>query len=124
MNININGELVEIFDTMNVTDKFSKREFVVKSMEQLPNGEFIEQHYKCQAVNKNCEILNGFKVGQFVDVSCNLGGKRYEKNNNVMYFTTLECWKIVTANTQTSEAPNNKGKTEVQIEEASGDSPF
>lgn len=124
MNININGELVEIFDKMNVTDKFSKREFVVRSMEQLPNGEFIEQHYKCQVTNKNCDILNGFKVGQFVDVSCNLGGKRYEKNNNVMYFTTLECWKINLHSNEGMEAVANAGQNSKGIEEAGTDSPF
>ena len=33
MNVKINGEVIEVFPTKQVTDKFCKREFVVKTLE-------------------------------------------------------------------------------------------
>jgi hypothetical protein len=87
----IKGKLVEIFATQEVSEKFSKREFVVEYAENPSYPEYI----KLEVVNDKVSILDNYKVGDSVDVAFNLRGRSWtDKTGKVSYFNTLVCWKI------------------------------
>ena len=89
--MNIQGKLVEIFATQEVSDKFKKREFVVEYAENPTYPEYI----KLEVVNDKVSILDNYKAGDSVDVSFNLRGRSWtDKSGKVSYFNTLVCWKI------------------------------
>ena len=95
----LQGKLVEIFATQEVSEKFSKREFVVEYAENPSYPEYI----KLEVVNDKVSILDNYKVGDSVDVAFNLRGRKWvDKSGKDNYFNTLVCWKISKADGKTS----------------------
>ena len=89
--MNIKGKLIEKYDTNKVSEKFSKREFVVEYAENPQYPEFI----KMELVNDKTAILDGFNVGDNVDVSINISGRKWTNpKGEVVYFNTIKAWKI------------------------------
>ncbi len=89
--MNIEGRIIEISDTQNVTDKFKKREFVVEYAENPQYPEFI----KFELIQANCEQLNEFKVDDQVNISFNLKGRKWTDPKGVVkYFNSLQAWRI------------------------------
>lgn len=109
--MNVQGKIYRIFETQKVSEKFSKREFVVETQEQYP------QKIKMEFVQDNCQKLNGFKQGDLVDVSINLRGREWVKDGKEMFFNTLQAWRIQKLDGAQAEAVDAK------IEE-SNDLPF
>jgi hypothetical protein len=112
MNIEIKGKIVGINDTEVKSEKFSKREFKVTTLDQYPNT------YKIQVTNEKCPLLDKFKIGDEVNVHCNLNGRDWTNPTTqiVSNFLTLDCWKI--------EQITNEVKVENTILEESKDLPF
>jgi len=83
------GKIVAIMPTQVVSEKFSKREFVVETPSQYP------QQILFQLTQDKCSLLDGLQVGQEVDVHLNLRGKSWvNPQGETKYFNTLEAWKI------------------------------
>lgn len=107
--MNIQGKIIEIFTTQQVSEKFRKREFV---LEITDNGQYAEL-VKFECVQNNCEMLDKVSVGHSVDVAFNLKGRAWTNNQGQKsYFNTLQAWKITnlgSAGTQgkPSEEPMN-----------------
>jgi hypothetical protein len=75
--------------TQVLSEKFSKREFVIETTDQYP------QLVIFQLTQDKCELLSAFKVGNQVEVSWNLRGREWTNpQGEVKYFNTLEAWKI------------------------------
>ena len=87
------GTLFEIFPALKLSEKFTKREFVLEVLEgRYP--EFI----KFQLVNDKCDLIESFQKGQAVTISFNLKGKPVQdRNGNTQFYTNLDCWKVQAA---------------------------
>ena len=98
----ITGKLLEVQDTQQVTDAFKKRVFVIEYAENLQYIEYIS----FELVQDRCDLIDGFQVGQNVDVSFNLKGRKWTSpEGTVKYFNTLQAWRIEAANTTASPQP-------------------
>ena len=64
----IEGELIEIFDTEQVSDRFRKREFVVEYATNPDYPQFI----KFELIQDRCGVLDEFRTGQRVTVEFDL----------------------------------------------------
>jgi hypothetical protein len=85
----VKGKIVAIMPTQVVSEKFSKREFVVETPDQYP------QQILFQLTQDKCSLLDSLKVGQEVDVHLNLRGRSWQNpQGETKYFNTLEAWKI------------------------------
>ena len=85
----ITGIIKVINDTVQVSDKFAKREFVVVTFEPYP------QEIIMQATQDKCSMLDSYKVGDNVKCNCNLRGRMWTSpQGDDKYFLSLECWKI------------------------------
>ncbi|MDP4291628.1 MAG: DUF3127 domain-containing protein [Bacteroidota bacterium] len=93
MSFELNGRLYEKYDTVSVSDKFRKREFVVEKTESTNAGEFTEL-IKFQLTQDRCDSLDRFNLNEEVKVSFNIRGRKWEKDGRVSYFTNLEAWRI------------------------------
>lgn len=83
------GTITTIFDTQVISEKFSKREFVLTTEDKYP------QEVLFQTVNDNCDKLEPFLGGEKVTVDFNLRGKGYDKKDGTKgYFNSLDAWKI------------------------------
>lgn len=90
MSFKLTGAVKVIKDTVQVTEKFSKREFVVTDASSM-----YPQDILFQAVNDRCDMLNGIAEGQQIEVSFNLRGREWNSpSGEVKYFNTLDAWRI------------------------------
>lgn len=88
--------------TQHVSDKFSKREFVL-SID--PNGKY-PQHVEFQCTQDKCQLLDQFAEGQEIKVHFNLRGREWSGPQGIKYFNTLECWRIDSAGQVAQSAPS------------------
>ena len=87
----ITGKLVEIFDTVQINDSFKKREFVVEYSENSQYPEFV----KFELFQDKAELIDGYKVGDEVEVAFNLKGRKWnDPKGGVKYFNTLQAWRL------------------------------
>lgn len=122
-NYEANGKIIEIFQTQQVSEKFSKREFVLT----IPDGNY-PQDVKFQFTQDKCSILDQYKVGEEVKVAFNLQGKAFSKNGTTNYFNNLGVWKIEKVGSSSGNGTPPSGSTggshyTIQPEESS-DLPF
>ena len=98
--LKISGTLKKISDSVHVSDKFKKRDFVLTdSSTQYP------QHIAFQLSQDRCTLIDRLKEGDQVEVHFNLRGREWTSpQGEVKYFNTLDAWKIV-AGADTSETP-------------------
>ena len=97
MALEVIGKLIEKTPTMQVSERFKKREFVLDITEEV-NGNSYPNFAKLQAVQNRCELLDSFNEGDVVKVSFNVRGTKWEKDGKVNYITNLDAWRIERAN--------------------------
>ena len=121
MSFEINGRLYEKNDTVPVTDKFRKREFVIEKTESSNSGEFTEL-IKFQLTQDRCDILDRYNVNDEIKISFNIKGRKWEKDGKVSYFTNLEAWRIEKVGNETATASASIPGVDFPDFEASSDS--
>jgi len=109
----LEGKLEKVFDTEQVSEKFSKREFVVKTANQVGDSVY-EDFIKFQATQDRCDMLDKYKEGSDVKVSFNLRGREWQnKEGETKYFTNLEAWRVEGAEgSATSSQQSSSSKEE------------
>jgi hypothetical protein len=86
----LTGALKVINATNQVSDKFSKREFVITD-----GSSMYPQDIMFQLTQDKCNLLDGLTVGQSVEVSFNLRGREWiNPQGEAKYFNSLEAWRI------------------------------
>lgn len=84
------GTIISIGDNVHVSEKFTKREFVVSDKSaQYP------QTILFQVTQDRCDLLDQHVVGGLVEVHFNLRGKQWtNKEGEVKTFNSLDAWRI------------------------------
>lgn len=83
------GKLIVVNPTTVISEKFSKRSFVVETEDKFP------QQIEFQLTQDKCDYLDQYKVGEQVNVSLNIRGRAWTNpQGETKYFNTLEAWKI------------------------------
>ena len=96
--MNITGKLIVIFDTIQVSESFRKRPFVVETVD----GEYSEL-LQFEFIQDKCDFLDSYSIGQQVTVDFNLKGRKWTNpQGEVKYFNTLQAWRI---NAETQQEP-------------------
>lgn len=93
MSYELEGKLIEKFDTRQMSEKFKKREFIVEKREETGGREFIDT-IKFQLTQDRCNIIDNINTGEEIKVSFNIKGNRWEKEGKVNYFTNLDVWRV------------------------------
>jgi hypothetical protein len=88
----IQGKVLEIGETVDVSDRFRKRELIV---EYIDNPQYPE-YLKFELVQDKCELIDGFNVGDELVVHFDLKGRRWtDKQGQVKYFNSLQAWRLI-----------------------------
>lgn len=93
MAFEISGKLIEKYNTIQVSDRFKKREFVIEKTENNNGMEFTD-HIKFQLTQDRCSLVENIDVNSEIKVSFNIRGNKWEKDGKVNYFTNLDAWRI------------------------------
>lgn len=106
MSLEVTGKLLVKYDTVQVSEKFKKREFVIEIAEEI-NGNIYTNYGKFQLVQNKCDIIDRFNTGDTVKVSFNVKGNSYvdKKDGTTKYLSNLDAWRVEQINTPT--APNH-----------------
>lgn len=97
------GKLKLKIDTQVVSEKFSKREFVLTTNDQYP------QDILFQLTQDKCNLIDGINVNQEIEVSFNLRGREWTSpQGEVKYFNTLESWRIDTLTQSVNKPKESK----------------
>ncbi len=84
------GTLKVKFDTQKVSERFTKREFVLTTEASTP----YPQHVSFQITQDKCSILDQYNEGEELKVQFNLRGREWNGPQGIKYFNTLEAWRI------------------------------
>ena len=86
----VNGKVKKVFQTVKVTEKYSKREVVITTKDGM-----YEQDILLHCSNNQTDLLDGIRVGDNVDCKFNLKGREWTNpQGDVKYFNSLELWQI------------------------------
>jgi hypothetical protein len=86
----IQGVVLVVSETVQVSDKFKKREVVVSD-----TTEMYPQEIMVQFTQDKVDLLDAVAEGQEVEVSFNLNGRPWvSPSGETKYFNTLNGWKI------------------------------
>ena len=130
----LSGIVKVVNPTVQVSEKFAKREFVVTDASSM-----YPQDIMFQSTQDKCSLLDNIQVNDQVEVSFNLRGREWTSpQGEVKYFNTLEAWRIdkVGANGNGAGIPqggpaamnldpvSNVTATQTNVEAADDDLPF
>ena len=106
MSYELTGKLVVKYDTVQKTESFKTREFVVEKSDDI-NGRTIVNYAKFQCVQDKTAIVDRVNVGDEIKVYFNIKGTKWEKEGKVSYFTNLDAWRIEQLLQPGAKAPDN-----------------
>ena len=88
----IKGLIKSISKTVQISDRFRKREFVI----EYSNNPDYPQFIQFEMVQDRCEFLDNFKEGQNIEIFFDLRGREWiSPQGEKKYFNTLQAWKIL-----------------------------
>jgi len=91
MGLETTGRIHALFETQQVTERFSNREFVV----ELADNPRFPQFVQFQLTGDRCENLDGFEVGDEVKVEFSLRGREWTSpKGEIRYFNSLDVWTL------------------------------
>jgi hypothetical protein len=105
MSYEASGRLVAVYDTIQRSEKFRTREFVIETTEAI-RDRTINNYIKFQLVQDRTDLIDRFRVNDMIKVKFNIKGSRWEKNGMTNYITNLDAWRI---ENQESAADSGQG---------------
>lgn len=94
MNLELTGVLFSAGDSVQVSDKLTKREFVLQ-VEEV-DGDFTKtQYYPMQLLNKNADKVTQADTGKTVSVKANLDGRSFtRKTGEPGFMLGITAWYV------------------------------
>ena len=88
--MNISGKVKLINETKEYgSNGFRKREIVLTTQEQYPQNILVE------FIQDRTDLLDAYKVGDFVKIDINLRGREWTNDKGeVKYFNSIQGWRI------------------------------
>jgi hypothetical protein len=84
------GKVKVVGTTLQISEKFSKREFVVTD-----DTNMYPQDIMFQLTQDKCNLIDSLVIGDEVEVSFNLNGREWvNPKGESKFFNTLDVWKI------------------------------
>ena len=125
MGFDVTGKLTAKFDTVQRTETFRTREFVIETSEDI-GGRIINNYIKFQSIQDRTSLVDRFNIGDTVKVHFNIKGTTWEKNGNVNYITNLDAWRIeqTSINQEGPEMPPPPAYNDIPNNAGSDDLPF
>jgi len=93
MSYELTGKMLAKYDTVQRTESFKTREFVIEKTDDI-NGRVITNYVKFQCVQDRTGMVDKVDIGQDVKVYFNIKGSKWEKEGRVNYITNLDAWRL------------------------------
>ncbi|MFL5752645.1 MAG: DUF3127 domain-containing protein [Bacteroidia bacterium] len=117
--MDVTGIIKAKFDTVQVSEKFKKREFVLTIEPSSP----YPQQVSFQLVQDKVSLIDNFNLGDEVKVFFNLKGREWTSpQGETKYFNTIDAWKLEKVGAGSGN-PQSHSNTSVQNNADSSQSP-
>lgn len=93
MSYEITGKLVAVYDTVQRTETFKTREFVIEKADDL-GGRIVTNYVKFQCVQDRTSLPDRLTLGDEVKVFFNIKGTKWMKDGRENYITNLDAWRM------------------------------
>lgn len=93
MSFEIAGKLIARYDTVQRTESFKTREFVIEKTDEF-NGRTVTNYIKFQCVQDKTSMPDRFNIGDQVKVFFNIKGSKWSKDGKDNYITNLDAWRM------------------------------
>ncbi len=113
--MDVTGVLKVKGETVRVSDKFTKREFVITD-----NSSQYPQHISFQLTQDKCSLLDAYQVGSEIKVHFNLRGREWTSpQGELKHFNSLEAWRIegggaINKSNSSAEASSSSAPTPIE----------
>lgn len=97
----LSGKLIDKGKIVQSKNDFKKREFVIEKKEKTGGTEYI----KFQLILDRCNLIEPFNINDEIRVFFNVRGKRWEKGDQVIYFTNLSAQRIEKVSEEETPGP-------------------
>jgi len=103
-----NGKIVKIYDEVQLTEKFKKREFVI----QLPTSNYRGSDYlKFSLIQEQCSMVDSFKEQDNVKVSYEVKAREWVNNENeTVYINDVRALSIARCDDEPTEPVDISGE--------------
>lgn len=106
MAIEVTGRLHVIFETKQVSERFTKRELVV----EIADGKY-PQFVQFQLSGDRCTLADQFQVGDQVRIEFNLRGREWRSpQGETKYFNSLDIWKLEPARAHQAQGSGSRSR--------------
>ena len=106
MGIEASGRLHVIYETKQVSERFTKREFVV----EMSDNPKYPQHVLFQLTGDRCNQLDSLSVGDSVRIDFSLRGREWKSpQGEVKYFNSLDAWSVEKAGASSGARRDSRG---------------
>jgi len=96
-NVTIKGKFKGVYPVQAVTADFSKRLMCIDTGEAFNNLIVMDLHKT--ATNDRLNLMEGFKKDDEVEITANVISRKFVRNGQTSWFTTLVAWAVRTAQT-------------------------
>ena len=108
----ITGTLKVVFEEQTFGSGFSKREFVITTLDEYP------QDLKFELVKEKCASIDKFSVDDHITVHFNVRGNEWKGK----YYVNLQAWRLEGGSAGTSgppvgEEPQQETQGEVEVDD-------
>ena len=93
MSYDITGKLALKYDTIQRTESFKIREFVIEKTDDI-GGRSVTNYIKFQSTQDRTNIVDRVNEGDEIKVYFNIRGSKWEKDGKTSYFNNLDAWRI------------------------------
>lgn len=117
----IRAKLIEIGNTIKVSEKFQKREFIA---EYIPEKSQYQEYLKFEIVQDKCEMMNTFKIGDNVEIHFNLKGRKWTNpKGETVYFNSLQAWRVINVREENrpSDSEPSQNEEKYPLEDVNSD---
>jgi len=115
MSYELTGKLLVKYETMQRSETFKTREFVIEKTEDI-GGRAITNFIKFQCVQDKTNIIDRVNAGDEVKVYFNIKGSKWEKEGRSSYFTNLDAWRIEQILQSNNNTANNTAAEDGHLE--------
>ena len=85
----LSGTIYRLSEAQDISEKFRKREVVIKTDDQYP------QTIPVEFVQDRIDLLNSYSEGQQVTISINIRGREWTSpKGEVKFFVSVQGWRI------------------------------
>lgn len=95
----ITGKIKHIYAKEKISEKLQKQDFVVDYTEEHHRAKTqpikfeIADRGTINGIFEKINMLDGFNVGDEVEVNFNINGRQWDGPYGTKYFNILDCWK-------------------------------